>query len=324
MTGEGGRRARQPSNDRIHARAVLRQARHSASIFGLGANRRRGRAGARGERARTRLSLFRSAGIRARRGGAGDDRVARRPFDLGAPGAGGGFVQVPRCAARRGLGIGGGRAGSRHAGASALGRADRCGSRRVRGERRRRGPDGGGAPAKPAASRKSRAGRDRTIRRRSRAHRQHRDRLSGGIAPAHFCPLRRRHEPARGAARAPRAARSFKGAHRGGGGKGSGRRGVAMDVAPAGRARRPRGARPGNLHDRFVMPSGRADGAYACAARGWRTDAGLALAFAARRRTDASSRTLWRNCLACRCRASPPSCSSRREKALPRSPAGLA
>ena len=60
MTGEGGRHARQPSNDRVLAGAVLRQARHSASIFGLGAIRRRGRAGARGERARPRLSLFRS------------------------------------------------------------------------------------------------------------------------------------------------------------------------------------------------------------------------------------------------------------------------
>ena len=157
-----------------------------------------------------------------------------------------------------------------------------------------------------------------------RAHRQSRDRSSGGTAAAHFCPLRRRHEPARGAARAPGAARSFKGAHRGGGGKGSGHRGVAMDVALASRARRPRGARSGDLHDRFVMPSRRAGGAYACAARGRRTDAGLAAAFAAWRRTDPPRRTLWRNCRACRCRASPPLSSSRREKALPRSPAGLA
>ena len=39
---------------------LLRQARHSASISSLGAIRRRGRAGGRGERARARLSLFRS------------------------------------------------------------------------------------------------------------------------------------------------------------------------------------------------------------------------------------------------------------------------
>ena len=76
------------------------------------------------------------------------------------------------------------------------------------------GPDRAGAPAKPAASRKSRAGRNRTYRRGPRARRQCRDRLSGGTAAAHFCPLRRRHEPARRAARAPRAARSLTSAHR--------------------------------------------------------------------------------------------------------------
>ena len=59
-----------------------------------------------------------------------------------------------------------------------------------------------------------------------------------------------------------------------------------MDGALAGRARRPRGARSGDLHDRLVMPSRRAGGAYARAARRWRTDAGLAAAFAAWRRTD--------------------------------------
>ena len=41
-------------------------------------------------------------------------------------------------------------------------------------------PDGAGAPAKPAASRKSRAGRDRTIRCGSRAHRA----ISRSICPA--------------------------------------------------------------------------------------------------------------------------------------------
>ena len=146
--------------------------------------------------------------------------------------------------------------------------------------------DGAGAPAKPAASRKSRAGRDRAIRCGSRAHRQSRDRLSSGTAAPHFCPLRRRREPARSAARAPRAAGSLEGAHCGGGGQGSGRRGVAMDGARASRARRPRSARSGDLHDRLVMPSRRAGGAYACAARRWRTHASLAAAFAAWRRTD--------------------------------------
>ncbi len=59
-----------------------------------------------------------------------------------------------------------------------------------------------------------------------------------------------------------------------------------MDGALASRARRPRGARSGDLHDRLVMPSGRAARAYACAARRRRTHASLAAAFAAWRRTD--------------------------------------
>src|ERR1700722_13678771 len=59
-----------------------------------------------------------------------------------------------------------------------------------------------------------------------------------------------------------------------------------MDGALASRARRSRGARPGDLHDRVVVPSRRAGGAYACATRRWRTHAGLAAAFAAGRRTD--------------------------------------
>ena len=92
----------------------------------------------------------------------------------------------------------------------------------------------------------------------------------------------------------------------------------------ASRARRPRGARSGDLYDRLVMPSRRAGGAYARAARSRRADAGLAAAFAARRRAGLCSRRRWRNCPACRCRASPPSSSSRAGKASPRSPAGLA
>ena len=84
----------------------------------------------------------------------------------------------------------------------------------------------------------------------------------------------------------PVAAGELESAHRGGGGKGSGRRGVAVDVARASRARRPRGARSGDLYDRLVMPSRRAGGAHARAARSRRADAGLAAAFAAWRRTD--------------------------------------
>ena len=86
------------------------------------------------------------------------------------------------------LALGGGRAGSSRAGASALARADRRRPRRLRRERRRRGPDGAGAPAEPAASRQSRAGRDRTTRRGSRAHRQFRDRSSGGTCCSAFLP----------------------------------------------------------------------------------------------------------------------------------------
>ena len=118
------------------------------------------------------------------------------------------------------------------------------------------------------------------------------DRSSSRIAARHSDPLRRRCARARCAARARFAAGSLTGAHRGGGGEGSGRRGVAMDGARAGRARRPRGARSGDLHDRLVMPSRRAGGAYACAARRRRTDAGLAAAFAAWRRTDLFAQAL--------------------------------
>ena len=193
------------------------------------------------------------------------------------------------------------------------------------GERRRRRPDGAGAPAVPAASRKSRAGRDRTIRRGSRAHRQSRDRSSGETAAAAFLPasattpslrdalLERPALPAALRARIVVAAAKD----------------LAVEASQwmsrlASRARRPRGARSGDLHDRLVMPPRRAGGAYARAARSRRAHAGLAAAFAAWRRTGLCSRRRWRNCRACRCRASPPLSSSRRGKALPRSPAGLA
>jgi uncharacterized protein (DUF2336 family) len=52
------------------------------------------------------------------------------------------------------------------------------------------------APAERAASRQSCAGRDRTLRCGSRAHRQCRDRLPGGTAAPDLCPLRRRRKPA--------------------------------------------------------------------------------------------------------------------------------
>ena len=312
-------------NDRAAAGAVLRQARHSASISGLGAIRRRGCAGARGERARARLSLLRSSRIRARRGGAGDDRAARRSFGPGAPGAGGGLVQRQRSAARCGPRAGGGRAGSGRAGASALARADRRRPRRLRRDRRRRRPDGAGAPAQPAAPRQSRAGRDRTTSTRFsrsspisrsifRRNCSHRIFARFGDDPSLRDALLER--PALPAALRARIVVAAA--------KDLARRGVAMDVARASRARRPRGARSGDLHDRLVMPSRRAGGAYARAARRRRADAGLAAAFAAWRRTDSVRRRLWRNCPACRCRASPPSSSSRRGKASPRSPAGLA
>src|SRR3984885_2437824 len=78
MTGEGGRtHERQPTDA---AAALYRQAGHSAPISRLGAIRRRRSARAWGERARPRLSLFRSDCASARRSGVGDDRAARRPI----------------------------------------------------------------------------------------------------------------------------------------------------------------------------------------------------------------------------------------------------
>ena len=60
----------------------------------------------------------------------------------------------------------------------------------------------------------------------------------------------------------------------------------AVDAARAGRTHRPRGARSGGLSDRRVLPSRRADGACARAARSRRADAGPAPAFAAWRRAE--------------------------------------
>ncbi len=136
--------------------------------------------------------------------------------------------------------------------------------------------------------------------------------------------LQRRREPARRAARTPVTAGKLEGAHRRRGGEGLGRRGVAVDAARAGRAHRPRGARSGALHHRLVMPPRRAGGAHAHPARSRRADARVALAFAAWRRSGLCSRTLWRNCPPCRCRASPPSSWSRTGKASLRSRNGLA
>ena len=180
MTGEGGKHERQPTD----AAAFYRQARHrhSAPISRLGAIRRRRRTRGRGERARARLPPFRSARARARRSSAGDDCPARRPFGFGAPGAGGSFMPHQRSAAHLDPRAGRRRTGSGRSGASALARADRRRPRRLRQDRRRGRSDGACPQAKPAARRSRRAGRDRPTRRGSRAHRQSRDRSSGGIA----------------------------------------------------------------------------------------------------------------------------------------------
>ena len=211
------------------------------------------------------------------------------PSVLRAPGAGGSFVQGPRSAARFGPRAGGGRAGSGRAGASALARADRCRPRRLRRERRRRRPDGAGAPAQPAARAIAALAETGQLDAVLALIGNLEIDLPAELLAPHFRPLQRRRERARGAARAPVAAGELEGAHRGGGGEGFGRRGVAMDAARAGRAHRPRGARSGDLYDRFVMPSRRAGGAHARAARSRRADAGLAAAFAAWRRTGLCS-----------------------------------
>ena len=168
-------------------------------------------------------------------------------------------------------------------------------------------------------------GRDRTTRRGSRAHRQSRDRSFGANCSRAF--LTRFGDDAsraRGAARAPVAAGGLKSAHRGGGGEGFSVE-ASQWMAPARAERVAREARDQAICAiASCVPSGRAGGVHACAARSRRADAGLAAAFAARRGRDSVRRRLWRNCRACRCRASPPSSLSRMAKALPRSPAGLA
>ncbi len=119
------------------------------------------------------------------------------------------------------------------------------------------------------------------------------------LAP-HFHPLQRRRERARGAARARLPAGELEGAHRGGGGEGLERRGVAVDAARASRAHRPRGARSSRLFDRLLMPRRRARELTRALAHRRRAYAGLAVAFAAWRRTDSVRTRLWRNCPACR------------------------